>query len=83
MCLHIAVDIETSYGLDGWGSIISRQQIILYTAGSRRVFGPPSLLYNWYQWLFPRGYSSPPCRAEIKNGGATPPLAHKSSWYSA
>jgi hypothetical protein len=55
------------------------------------LWGPPSLLFNGYRRLFPRGINRPgreadhlpPSCAEVKNGGAIPPLPHISSWHSA
>jgi hypothetical protein len=63
----------TGYGLVGPGSI-------------------PSLLPSGYRGLFygggvkrqgPEADHSPPSSAEVKNGGAIPPLPHMFSWHSA
>jgi hypothetical protein len=66
-------------------------QHFLFSTASRPALGPiqPSV-----QWL-PRDLSpevkrlvreadhAPPSSAEVKNGGAIPPLPHTSSWHSA
>jgi hypothetical protein len=55
-----------------------------------RHWGPPSFLFNGYQGLFPGGKAagheadhSAPSSAEVKNGGAIPPLRRMSSWHNA
>jgi hypothetical protein len=52
--------------------------------------GPPTLLSKWYNALSPevkwwgcKSDHSPPYLAEVKNGGAKPPLPHMPSWHSA
>jgi hypothetical protein len=42
-----------------------------------------SLLHSVQTGSGPEGDHSPPSSAEIKNGGATPPILHMSSWRSA
>jgi hypothetical protein len=57
----------------GWtagGSITGiSETFFLYSAGFRPVLGR-------------EGDHSPSSSAEIKNGGATPPILHTSSWHS-
>jgi hypothetical protein len=55
---------------------------------SNRLLGPPSLLYSGYRglylWRLKRQWREtdqlPPSSAEVKNGGAIPPLTHMPSW---
>jgi hypothetical protein len=91
---HSAVDIATGYGQDGqrigvrvsvWG------KIFLLSMSFRRVSGSPSLLYNGYRGLFPRGWSGWSVkltthlqlvpRSRIR--GSIHALPHTSSWRSA
>jgi hypothetical protein len=56
-----------------------------------RLWVPPSLLYNGCRGPFPPGVKRPGCGAdsspqscaEVKNGGAIPPLRHTLSWHGA
>jgi hypothetical protein len=67
-----------------------RQEIFLYSTGSRPALGPPSLVSNGYQALslavkwkgHEADHSSLP-NAEVKNGGAIPEFPHTSSWCGA
>jgi hypothetical protein len=63
----------------------SRQyKIFLFSTASRPTLGPPSLLSNGYLGAFSPGVKrqgdeadhSPPSSAEVKEGGAIPPLPH-------
>jgi hypothetical protein len=68
-------------------------RIICYYVPQRpdRLWGPLNLLSNGYRGaLSPRlkrpgreADHSPPSSAEVKNGGAIPPLPYMSSWHSA
>jgi hypothetical protein len=58
--------------------------------GPDRLWGSHSLVSNGHRELFPRlklkergTDRSPPCSAQVKNGGATPPLPPMSSWTGA
>jgi hypothetical protein len=52
-----SIGIATDYGLDGRGSIHSKKIIFLFSTAFYRLWGPPSLLSNRYQDLFPMGQS--------------------------
>jgi hypothetical protein len=76
-----SVGIATGYGLSGRRSIPDRYKRFSSTPqNADRFWGPPSLLWNRYQGLFPPGVKrqrretdhSPSIIAEIKNSGATP-----------
>jgi hypothetical protein len=49
------VSITLSYRLDGWGSIPSGGKRFFSQRHLYRLWGPASVLYSGYQWLFPRG----------------------------
>jgi hypothetical protein len=68
----------------------SRQwKMFLFSTASRPALGPTQPPIQWYRGLFPRGLKrqgleadhSPPSSAEVKKGGAIPPLPHMSSWH--
>jgi hypothetical protein len=73
-----SVDITTGYGLDGRGSIAGKGKTSLLHS----VQTDSGALPAWYQMgnggTFPGSEAdhSPPSRAEVKNGGAIPPLPH-------
>jgi hypothetical protein len=79
------------YGLDGRGSIPDRGKILLFCAASRPALGPTQHPIYWVpDALSPRvkrpgreADHSLPSSAEVKDGGAIPPLLHKSSWHRA
>jgi hypothetical protein len=70
--IHIteSVGIAMGYELDDRGSISGRVKIFLFPTESRLAAGRVA-------------DHSPPSSAEVKNGGAIPPLPHMSSWHSA
>jgi hypothetical protein len=77
------VGIETGYGLDGRGSITGRGKIVLISVTSKTSSGAcPASCPIRTGWISPRREAdhSSPTSAEVKNGGAIPPLPHMSSW---
>jgi hypothetical protein len=84
---HISVTVGTAtvYGLDSPGLIPSSAKFFS-SQHSDQIWGPPSLLSNGHQVLSPSGLKqqghetdrSPPFNAEVKKGGAIPPLPHVS-----
>jgi hypothetical protein len=81
--------IATGYELDGRDSIPCRGKTFLHSVQTGCVATQPSV-----QWV-PGALSlevkrqgheadhSPPSNAEVKNGGAIPPVLHMSSWHNA
>jgi hypothetical protein len=73
----------------GWGSIPGRSKRAFSSLQCPdQLWGPISLLSNWYQGLFPVGKAteheadhSPLSSTEVKNDGATPPLPHTFPWH--
>jgi hypothetical protein len=63
------------------------QEIFLYSTASRQVLGSTQPPTQWVPGLFPWGIKrpgseadySPPTIDEVKNGGAVPPLPHRST----
>jgi hypothetical protein len=90
-CRDSSVGIATDCGLYGRGSIRGRRNIFFSSTVSRPALGPTSLFSTGYRGRFPGGVKwpghetdhLPPSNAEVKNGGAIPPLPHMSSWHSA
>jgi hypothetical protein len=87
-----SVCIATGYGQDGRPSISRKgQEIILFSTASRPALGPtkpsiqrlPGVLSPRVKRQGSEADHSPPSSAEVKNGGAMPPLPHKSSWHNA
>jgi hypothetical protein len=76
-----------SDGLDGQGSIPGRGKIFLLSIASTLALGFTQPPIRWVQLAISQGVKrpeleadhSPPGNAEVKNGGAIPPLAHMSS----
>jgi hypothetical protein len=54
-----SVGIVMGYGLDGQGLIPSRDRFFSAPQHPERLWVPPSLLPNRYQWLIPLGVSGP------------------------
>jgi hypothetical protein len=73
--------------------LLSSQQckIFLSSTVSRLTLGPtqppiqwlPGALSPWIKWQGRDANLSPPSSADVKKGGAIPPLPHMSSWHSA
>jgi hypothetical protein len=85
-----SVSIVMGYGLDGPGSIPGSERLFSTPQHPDRFWGPLSLLSNGHQgvslgrkWPGREAEDSPPSSAEVKKGGAIPPLLHMSSWHSA
>jgi hypothetical protein len=83
------VGIATGYGLGNGIDSQQEQKIFLYFTASRPALGPETPA-QWVPGALSLGVSpgreadhSPPSNAEVKNGGAIPPLSHVSSWHSA
>jgi hypothetical protein len=86
--------IATDYGLGNrvvGVRVPVRERIFSSPRHPDRFWGPPRFLPNWVPGaLSPRvkrpgreAHHSPSASAEVKNGGAVPPLAHASSWHNA
>jgi hypothetical protein len=80
-----------SDGLDGPGFDSRECKICLFSTASRPILGLTQLPIEWLPgalslWVKRQGRESdhsPPSSAEVKKGGAIPPLPHMSSWHSA
>jgi hypothetical protein len=67
------------------------QEGFLFSTASRPALGPTQPPIQWVpgtlspggKWPGHEADHSPPSFAEVKNGGAIPPLPHMSSWQSA
>jgi hypothetical protein len=81
----------TGYEQDGRGLIPSKGKVFLLSMDSRPAPGPTQTPIQLVLGTFSPGLKrpareadySPPFNAEVKNGGAIPPLPHISSWLSA
>jgi hypothetical protein len=79
---YSSVSIATGYGLDDQGSISIRGKIFLSSITSRPALGPVQPPVQWILEAVCLGVKqhgcetdhSPPCSAEVKNGGAVFPL---------
>jgi hypothetical protein len=81
------VGIATGYGLDGLGSISGRVKFTpLHSVQADYGAHPASYgmctgyLSPWVKRPGREADHTPPSSAEVKNGGAVPPLPHLSSW---
>jgi hypothetical protein len=83
--------IATGCELDGLVSNPGKGKIFLFCTASRPTFGPTQPPIQWVlgalsQRVKRRGIEadhSPPFSAEVKNGGAMPPLLHMCPWHSS
>jgi hypothetical protein len=84
-----SVGIATGYRLGGLDLIPSRGKIfLLYSTESKPALGPTQPSIQWVLGVFSPGVKhpeseadhSPPSIAEVKNGGAIPPLLYMFSW---
>jgi hypothetical protein len=79
------------YGLDGPGSIPGSERCFSSPRRPDRLRGPPKPANQWVPGALSLGVKgpereadhSPLSGAEVKKGGAIPPLPHTSSWHSA
>jgi hypothetical protein len=81
-----SVGIARGYGLDGPGSILGSASFFSSSQLSDRLWGSPTLLCSAYRGVKRQGREADyplPFSAEVKKGGAIPPLPHMSSWHSA
>jgi hypothetical protein len=86
----MSLSIVTGYVQDGQGSIPSRDKILVLSITSRLSVGPTQPPAQWVpgalslvvQWQVCEADHSPPCSAEVNNGGAIPSLPHTSPWHS-
>jgi hypothetical protein len=75
----------TGYRLDGRSSSPGRSKIFLPCSASILALGPAQPI-RWVPGVKRPGSEadhSPPTSAEVKSGGAIPPLPHRSSWRGA
>jgi hypothetical protein len=74
----------TSYALGGRGSIHGKVFSTVYRPALRPTQPPiqrvPGALSSGVKRQERKANHSPPSSAEVKNGGAIPPLQHTSSW---
>jgi hypothetical protein len=84
-CSDSSVSKKTDYGLDGRGSIPGRVEIIQTGFETNPVSYPvgTGALSQGVKRQGREADHSLPSSAEIKNGGAMPPLPHMSSWRGA
>jgi hypothetical protein len=84
-----SVGIATGYGMDGLCSIPGSARFLSSPERPDQPWGPPSLLpIQWVPGALSPGVKrkgreaghSPPSSAEVKNGGAIPPVPNMPSW---
>jgi hypothetical protein len=94
ICIFIDPGLLSGYSdglLVGRLGFDSRHEIFLYSTASRPALGPTQPLIQWALGALPaevkrQGHvadHSPPSNAEVKNGGAIPPLPYMFSWRGA
>jgi hypothetical protein len=85
-----SVGIASGYRLDSRGLIPGRGKRFSVFHSVQTGSGTHPASYTMFTWALSMGVKwpgreadhSPPSSAEVKNGGAIPPLPHKSSWHS-
>jgi hypothetical protein len=85
------VGVATGYGLDDRCSNPGIGKIFLFSTAFKPALGPtqptiqriPEALSPGIMWPGREADHPPPSSAEVKNGGAIPPVPHMSSWHSA
>jgi hypothetical protein len=85
-----SVGIVTDCGLDGQDLVPGRGKLF-FSIVCGLALGPTQRPTQWVPGVLSRGVKrrgreadcSPPSSAEVKNGGAIPPLPHISSWHGA
>jgi hypothetical protein len=86
-----SVGIAAGYRLDGRGSVPDRGKIFVYSTATSSPLGPPQPPVQWVPRALYTGVKRPELEAdhlakygaEVKNGGAIPPLPLMSSWHGA
>jgi hypothetical protein len=84
-----SVDIATGYWLHGLGSNLTNERLFPTAFGP--ILGSTQPPIQWVPGALSPGVKrqgrkadhSPPSIAEVKKGGAIPPLSRMSSWHSA
>jgi hypothetical protein len=89
--IYWGVGIAMGYGLDYPGSVPGSSKTFLFSTACRPprrprrspIYWVPGALYPEVKRQGREADHLPPSSAEVKNGGAIPPLLHMSSWHSA
>jgi hypothetical protein len=63
-------------------SLLHSNQTASWAHPAPCLMGAGGTIYPGFKWLGRGADYSPPSSAEVKNGGALPPLPHMSSWHS-
>jgi hypothetical protein len=86
VCRHIRNE-GSSVGIDRLR--VGRQEFdslqehgVISSTATRPLWGPPSLLHNEHRGSFHLEVKGSPSSAEVKTGGAAPPMPHKGMLYS-
>jgi hypothetical protein len=81
-----SVDIATGHGIDDRDSIPGKDKNFISSIASREALGPTQPTIQWISGVKRLGReddNSPPCSAEVKNGGATLPPPNLPSRHNA